>query len=259
MKFNEKLMELRKKSGLSQEELGEKLNVTRQTISKWELGQTTPEMEKLKEMASFFQISVDELLNENEIVATEEPIQTNESEKSKKGWIIAVIIIAVILLLVYLVPMLLVKDFFSLFTGNHPDKMLNTFEKGTQLFMDTVEKAENKMQETREKLNQGENVVEDNETLKDIAENVIEQATEQYKEATQSQKQDTKTDTNTKTSTKKSTSSNTKEDTQLKEINKQIEETKKKVEEQTKQHQEQYDKIKAEIENKQKQIQSMIY
>ena len=44
MKFNEKLINLRKKAGLSQEELGYKLNVTRQTVSKWELGQTTPEM-----------------------------------------------------------------------------------------------------------------------------------------------------------------------------------------------------------------------
>ena len=43
MKFNEKLINLRKKAGLSQEELGYKLNVTRQTVSKWELGQTTPE------------------------------------------------------------------------------------------------------------------------------------------------------------------------------------------------------------------------
>ena len=51
MKFNEKLIELRKKEGLSQEELGYKLNVTRQTVSKWELGQTTPEMDKLVEMS----------------------------------------------------------------------------------------------------------------------------------------------------------------------------------------------------------------
>lgn len=38
MKFNEKLIELRKKEGLSQEQLGNKVNVSRQTVSKWELG-----------------------------------------------------------------------------------------------------------------------------------------------------------------------------------------------------------------------------
>ena len=66
MKFNEKLINLRKKAGLSQEELGYKLNVTRQTVSKWELGQTTPEMDKLIEISKIFNISVDELINESE-------------------------------------------------------------------------------------------------------------------------------------------------------------------------------------------------
>ena len=56
MKFNEKLINLRKKAGLSQEELGYKLNVTRQTVSKWELGQTTPEMDKLIEISKIFNI-----------------------------------------------------------------------------------------------------------------------------------------------------------------------------------------------------------
>ena len=63
MNFNEKLMELRKQKGWSQEELGNRLNVTRQTISKWELSQTTPEMDKLVEISQLFDISLDELLN----------------------------------------------------------------------------------------------------------------------------------------------------------------------------------------------------
>ena len=62
MTFHEKLMSLRKSAGLSQEELGDKLNVTRQTVSKWELGQTTPEMEKLIELSRLFAISIDELV-----------------------------------------------------------------------------------------------------------------------------------------------------------------------------------------------------
>lgn len=43
MKFNEKLVMLRKQNNLSQEQLAEQLNVARQTVSKWELGETTPE------------------------------------------------------------------------------------------------------------------------------------------------------------------------------------------------------------------------
>ncbi|GAA0086678.1 helix-turn-helix domain-containing protein [Clostridium sp. MB05] len=62
MAFSNKLYSLRKQKGLSQDELGSKLNVSRQTISKWELGETTPELEKLIAVGDFFQISLDELV-----------------------------------------------------------------------------------------------------------------------------------------------------------------------------------------------------
>lgn len=62
MTFCEKLMNLRKSRGWSQEELGERLGVTRQTVSKWELGETTPEMEKLARMSELFGVSIDELV-----------------------------------------------------------------------------------------------------------------------------------------------------------------------------------------------------
>ena len=78
MKFNERLLELRKKNGWSQEELGYKLDVSRQTISKWESGQTTPELEKLRTLSKIFDISVDELINEEDIVKKE------NVEKEKK-------------------------------------------------------------------------------------------------------------------------------------------------------------------------------
>ena len=47
MEFREQLMELRKQRGWSQEQLGAKIGVTRQTVSKWETGDTTPELAKL--------------------------------------------------------------------------------------------------------------------------------------------------------------------------------------------------------------------
>ncbi len=67
MKFNEKLIKLRKSAGLSQEELGNRLDVARQTISKWELGETTPEMEKLVELSNLFNVSIDEMAKETEL------------------------------------------------------------------------------------------------------------------------------------------------------------------------------------------------
>ena len=72
MEFQEKLMFLRKERGWSQEELGEKISVTRQTVSKWELGQTTPELAKLIELSELFQISIDELVGREKIVPPDE-------------------------------------------------------------------------------------------------------------------------------------------------------------------------------------------
>lgn len=62
MNFAENLMALRKQRGWSQEELGDKIGVTRQTISKWEMGQSTPELEKLVELSKLFQMSIDQLV-----------------------------------------------------------------------------------------------------------------------------------------------------------------------------------------------------
>ena len=106
MKFNEKLIELRKKEGLSQEELGYKLNVTRQTVSKWELGQTTPEMDKLVEMSKVFKVSVDELIKESE--TTVNPNPTIEKQQVKKGnfremFIKVLLIVALIFVLILVV------------------------------------------------------------------------------------------------------------------------------------------------------------
>ena len=62
MEFQNKLIALRKQNGMSQEELGNAIGVSRQTVSKWEMGQTTPEVNKLIELTKLFQISSDELL-----------------------------------------------------------------------------------------------------------------------------------------------------------------------------------------------------
>ena len=60
--FGERLAALRKERGMSQEELAEKLQLTRQTISKWETGASTPDLELLVQLAEVFDVSVDSLL-----------------------------------------------------------------------------------------------------------------------------------------------------------------------------------------------------
>ncbi len=62
MQFNDKLRKLRKKQGYSQEELAEKLNVSRQSVSKWESGTSTPEIQKILLLCDLFQVSTDDLL-----------------------------------------------------------------------------------------------------------------------------------------------------------------------------------------------------
>lgn len=61
MNLSEKLTIIRKKKGYSQEEAAEKLNVTRQTISNWETGQTSPSIEQSISIAKLYKISLDEL------------------------------------------------------------------------------------------------------------------------------------------------------------------------------------------------------
>lgn len=62
MEFNNRLYQLRKQKGFSQEELASRLNVSRQTVSKWEIGDSTPDMEKLAAISDLFEVSLDELI-----------------------------------------------------------------------------------------------------------------------------------------------------------------------------------------------------
>ena len=64
MKLNDKIYELRKKEGLSQEALSEKLGVSRQSVSKWETGEATPEVSKLLAISKLFGVTTDYLLDD---------------------------------------------------------------------------------------------------------------------------------------------------------------------------------------------------
>lgn len=67
MNFSEKLLTLRKANDMTQEQLAEKLDVSRQSISKWESGQATPELEKIVAMSAVFNVTTDYLLKSSEI------------------------------------------------------------------------------------------------------------------------------------------------------------------------------------------------
>ena len=84
MNIGEKLYELRKEKHLSQEEVAEKLDVTRQTISKWETNQSTPDFDKIKPLCELYGITADELLTgvRNE---AKEPTKVETKAKRAKG------------------------------------------------------------------------------------------------------------------------------------------------------------------------------
>ena len=72
MEFNEKLQELRKSRGLTQEELAEALFVSRTAISKWESGRGYPNLDSLKEISKYFSITIDELLSGDKLISIAE-------------------------------------------------------------------------------------------------------------------------------------------------------------------------------------------
>ena len=80
MEFHEKLQELRKRKGLTQEELAAYLYVSRAAVSKWESGRGYPNIDSLKAIAKFFGVTVDELLSSHEVLSIAE-----EDQKEKES------------------------------------------------------------------------------------------------------------------------------------------------------------------------------
>ncbi|GMA69977.1 hypothetical protein GCM10025879_12230 [Leuconostoc litchii] len=88
--FAENLLVLRKEHNLSQEGLANQLFVTRQTISKWELGEVTPDLNKIQSIAEFFDLPVENLLFGDSIRNIEDPLikesVINQEWNGKRLW-----------------------------------------------------------------------------------------------------------------------------------------------------------------------------
>ena len=87
MSIGKKLYEARKNAGLSQEEVAEKLNVARQTISKWELDETIPDFKQGEALSKIYGKELSELINEDEYKEIKEVLKnTNEKNVDKINW-----------------------------------------------------------------------------------------------------------------------------------------------------------------------------
>lgn len=98
MNLNERLIDLRKKRGLSQQEFAEKLNVTRQTVSKWESGATLPNGERLIQLSKLYGVTVEYLMNgTGEPPTLPESAQESAKPKKRKWGVAAAAVVALLL------------------------------------------------------------------------------------------------------------------------------------------------------------------
>ena len=112
MNLGNKILQLRKKNGLSQEQLGEAVDVTRQTISNWELGETTPNPEQLKSLSKALNISIDELLNNNIRDILETKVNMINGNVIKSNNLIKTLLVIIIVVLAIVVSFVLAKFIF---------------------------------------------------------------------------------------------------------------------------------------------------
>lgn len=110
MELNEKLIQLRKKKGITQAELAEDMQVSRQAVSKWESGGSIPSIENLRSLSELYNVHVDYLLKEDGEKEEEEPVlqeptdnpETSTNSKRNVGlkWCIAALMALVLVVLV---------------------------------------------------------------------------------------------------------------------------------------------------------------
>ena len=108
MALGQNILNYRKKTGLSQEELGEKVNVTRQTISNWELDETSPNPQQLKALSKALNVSVDDLIDNDlqNVILSKVKITEKQQEKIKKilkGILIGFIVVFVIDVIAFII------------------------------------------------------------------------------------------------------------------------------------------------------------
>lgn len=128
MKFNENLKYLRKEANLTQEQFAEKLNVSRQAVTKWESGQSYPDIQNLKEMADMFNVTMDALVGD---IGSKK-----ESVINKKINDVGYFIFAMIILLAISISS--ISESIGFITGNEDSKIISYIILGIVGFLLTI-------------------------------------------------------------------------------------------------------------------------
>lgn len=119
MNLGNKIMILRKKNNMSQEELSEKVGVTRQTISKWELEETTPDIMQAKKLSEIFKVSLDELTGNNVNNIIVEKISNTEK---LAGIIIKILKLFGIFITIFVILLISLIIYFNISKSNFNDR-----------------------------------------------------------------------------------------------------------------------------------------
>ncbi len=128
--LGEKILELRKKQGLSQEQLGEQVNVTRQTISNWELNETAPNPDQLKLLSKTLNVSIDELLdNERKEVLMNKVSNTERLA----GIIIKLLKVFGVIFIIYIIFIVIAMIAFSSFRTKNKVEVDNVLSSATMI------------------------------------------------------------------------------------------------------------------------------
>ena len=112
MSLGNMILELRKKKGLSQEQWGEKVNVTRQTISNWELNETTPNPEQLKLLSKALEVSIDELLGNDFTSIIETKMNKIDGNVIKNNNLLKVMFVIIVVIVAITISFILAKYLF---------------------------------------------------------------------------------------------------------------------------------------------------
>lgn len=105
MSFEKNLENLRKQKGWSQDDLADKLNLTRQAISKWETGTSKPDIDNIKNISQLFSVSIDELLN-NDVVEDKAVTLDVRKKEKRESTIKTIKFIIIALVIVYLISVI---------------------------------------------------------------------------------------------------------------------------------------------------------
>lgn len=127
MTFKEKLLQLRKSKGLSQEDLAAQISVSRQSISRWESGISMPDTENIVQLCKIFGVTADYLINDDYKSDFDTPIVQNTCKKMKKSYK-RIAVIAIIVTIFSILGLALV-----ILSANHRIRLLGLFLCGLSL------------------------------------------------------------------------------------------------------------------------------